>query len=57
MGHHFSFDKASILAYETNTKKRKLREVAEIIKHKNIVNYKRDSEKLATMYTAVINAV
>lgn len=54
-GHHFDFEKASILAYEKNNKKRKLREVAEIIKNKNTVNYKRDSEKMDTMYSSVIN--
>ena len=55
-GHCFDFDKTSILVQESNTRKRKIREVIVIeIINSNTVNFKRDSAKLTTMYGSVIN--
>ena len=36
--HHFSFNNIKILAYEENCKKRKIREIPEILKLNNTVN-------------------
>ena len=38
--HHFSFNNIKILAYEENCKKRKIREILEILKLNNTVNFK-----------------
>ena len=56
-GHVFNFKKIRVLAYENNSRKRKLRVAVEIIKHPNTVNFKRDSEKIGVMYSNVINDV
>lgn len=52
--HNFNFDKVSVLARENNSRKRKLREAIEIMKSKNAVNFKTDTDKLGTMYGTVI---
>ena len=54
-GHTFDFENTSILAYEGNTKKRKIRKVIEIINEKNSLNFKRDSEKLGAMYAPLFH--
>lgn len=52
--HSIDFDNVSILAREDNRKRRKIREVVEIIKEKNAVNFKSDSKDLFMFYSHVI---
>lgn len=56
-GHLFDFNRPKILASENNTRKRKIREAIEIIKHDNSINFKRDSENLSRAYASVINRI
>lgn len=51
--HKFNFEKVEILAYENNTKKRKIREFIEIVKY-DTVNFKKDTDKLGSTYNAII---
>ena len=53
--HNFNFEDTIILAREKNTKRRKIREVIEIRKKKNNLNFKRDSESLSNIYLPVIS--
>ena len=52
-GHRFNFKNTRILLHENNTRKRKFREIIEILKHKS-VNFKADSSKLGPMYGPII---
>jgi len=51
--HSFNFDKVKILAKESNTKRRKIREVVEIFKHKT-VNFKTDTVNIRDAYGDII---
>ena len=42
--HNFNFNSTTILAFESNLKSRKIREVIEIWKMKNSVNFNRDNK-------------
>ena len=39
-GHSMDFNNTSILAFENNNRKRKIREVVEILQHKEAMNFK-----------------
>lgn len=55
--HQFNFDKVKILAYEENCKKRKIREIIEIIKNENNTNFKGDTLRMEPFYSSLINNV
>jgi len=42
--HNFKFENATILAHENNTKRRKIREVIEILKCERNINFRRESD-------------
>ena len=52
-GHKFEFDNTKILLSESNTRKRKIREVIEIIKN-NTINFETDSARIGSIYAPVI---
>ena len=52
-GHKFEFDNTIILLFESNTWKRKIREVIEITKN-NTVNFKTNSARIGSIYAPVI---
>ena len=54
-GHVFDFKDTKIVGYERNDKKRKLLEVVNIVKKKDAVNFKADSETLGTVYKYMIH--
>lgn len=53
-GHSFNFSKTSVLCFETNEKKRKMRECIEIMK-RNTVNFKTDVNGISCTYLPVID--
>lgn len=53
-GHSFNFKKASILCYEENDKKRKLREAIEICKNQKSVNFKTDADGINKIFSPLI---
>lgn len=56
--HKFNFNCSKILADESNDKKRKIREVVEIIKRNGTaVNYKSDTVNFASLYAPTIASI
>jgi len=53
-GHNFDFSNTSILAFENNNQKRKTREVVEILKHKEAMNFKTDTDKLSSFHSSIL---
>jgi len=51
-GHKFNFDETKILLFESNSRKRKIRKVIEIIKY-NFVNFKSDSARVGSVYGSI----
>jgi uncharacterized protein YtpQ (UPF0354 family) len=56
-GHSVDIKKASIVCFENNDKKRKIREAIEIMKCKTAVNYKADVDGVMNLYSPVIKRV
>ena len=54
LSHRINFDKVSVLGKENNNIRRKIREVIEIMKEKNAVNYKTDSMEIFTFYAHLL---
>ena len=55
LNHKFNFNDVSVLAYEKNNVKRKIREVVEIINNSKSINFKSDSGDMQTFYAHVIS--
>ena len=53
-GHNFNFDKVRILARESGNKKRKLREMIEITKYNDAINFKTDVQRLSGLYGSLV---
>ena len=53
-GHEVNFGGVSILAYEKNTMRRKIREAVEIISCKEAINFRKDSEDMYTFYAHLL---
>ena len=54
LGHSFEFERASILCFEENDKKRKIREAVEIMKYGEAVNFKTDVNGTIGSYSPII---
>ena len=52
--HDFKIENSTILARENNTKRRKIREVIEILKCEHNINFKRGSDSLCNSYRPII---
>ena len=56
MGHQFDFDNVCVVGREDNGSKRKILEVINIVKNiERTVNYKTDTNNLASVYMSIIN--
>ena len=53
-GHEIDLSNVSVIAYESNFMRRKLREVVEIIRDKYTINFKSDSDDLHSFYAHVL---
>lgn len=53
-GHNINVKKASILCFEENDKKRKVREAVEILKHDEAINFKTDVHGVIGMYSPIL---
>lgn len=55
MGHVFDFEGTSVVCFEENEKKRKLREAIEIVKRPSTVNFKTDSDHVNAIYSPILS--
>lgn len=56
-GHNFDLGNTSIICFEENERKRKIREAIEIIKFGTSVNYKRDSKDIYDNFSPIISRI
>ena len=54
LNHHFDFNNVTVLDYETNYHKRLIKEMINIKKEQNAINYRADIQNLSIFYNNVL---